>query len=545
MANEDKPGAPPPPSDASQSPPRASDAIAKDFHDATGQQPSGGRPIIQWKEGELSQMVDQAEDALMHAAHDHLFQRGQFIVRVVRKQAMSVRTFKRPSGGLGIVPVDSPYLVEQMTRAAQWEKFDTRTGDWRRINAPEKVAQTYLARSGHWKLPRLLGAISAPTLRPDGSLLQVPGYDQDTATWYDPCGLEFPAVPNKPTTRQATAALDTLLQAFDTIPFVAPSDASVAVALMLTSLVRRSLPSAPMGAITAPTPGSGKTLIADCISILATGVAAAAMQYAATDEESEKIALSVLMGGDPVVLIDNVERPLQGAWLCSILTSETHQGRILGRNEMMQVPTTTLFLATGNKLVIQGDLRTRALLCRIDPKHEKPEEREFKVELRDLFHRKRVELVTAGLTLMRAYLVGGEKSSVFRPWGRFEKWSQFCREPLMWLGLTDPCDSYNLIAQDDPERQEHMQMMAAWEATFGLAKKTTTREAIESVALDGNATLRDALLSVAQDRGGALSAKKLGHWLRAKDGRIVNGKMFRRAGETRDHVAQWEVVDAG
>jgi putative DNA primase/helicase len=103
------------------------------------------------------------------------------------------------------------------------------------------------------------------------------------------------------------------------------------------------------------------------------GCAGLAMQYPSTDEEAEKVALSVLMNGDPVVLIDNIERPLKGAWLCSILTSETHQGRMLGRNEMISVPTTTLFLATGNKLVIEGDLRTRALLCRIDPKHENPQ----------------------------------------------------------------------------------------------------------------------------------------------------------------------------
>jgi hypothetical protein len=73
-----------------------------------------------------------------------------------------------------------------------------------------------------------------------------------------------------------------------------------------------------------------------------------------------------------VVLIDNVERPLEGDTLCAVLTSEAYRQRVLGRTEMMSVPTTTLFLATGNHLVISGDLRTRALLCRIDPKVEHP-----------------------------------------------------------------------------------------------------------------------------------------------------------------------------
>ncbi len=475
----------------------------------------------------------------MHATHDVLFQRGPNVVRVVRRPAMSVRAYKQPAGGLAITAVDKNYLVEQLTRCAVWQRYDNRKQDWRQSNAPELVAQTYLARSGHWKLPRLMGVISAPTLRPDGTLLQTPGYDADTATWFDPCGVSFPVVPVKPSKAQVVDAADVLFKAVDTLPFVSTCDASVAVSLMLTSLVRRSLPSAPMGAITAPTPGSGKTLLGDCIAILATGISAPAMQFPNTDEEAEKVVLSVLMEGNPVVLIDNVERPLQGAWLCSILTSESHQGRMLGRNEMVSVPTTTLFLATGNKLVIQGDLRTRTLLCRIDPKHEKPEERAFKEDLRLQFTRQRPQLVAAALTLMRGYLAAGERASVFRPWGRFEAWSKFCREPLMWLGLSDPCESYDLIAQDDPERQEHVQLLTLW-ADFFSGEAKTAREVI-SAAVAGNATLHDCLTTMAADRGGTLSSKRLGNWLRQRADRIVDKRMFKLAGKDRNGVALWKV----
>lgn len=526
----------PPPDDPLK---QGHDALAAEFHDATGTAPTGGLPVIQWADGKLPAMVDAAEAALMLSAHDTLFQRGPAVVRVVRRQAMSVRAYKQPAGGLAITPVDKNYLVEQLTRCAHWERYDNRKESWRRVNAPELVAQTYLARSGHWKLPRLMGVISAPTLRPDGTLLQTPGYDEDTATWFDPCGVAFAPVPVKPTKKQVDDAADELFKAVDSLPFVSTCDASVAVSLMLTSLVRRSLPSAPMGAITAPTPGSGKTLLGDCIAILATGISAPAMQFPNTDEEAEKVVLSVLMEGNPVVLIDNVERPLQGAWLCSILTSEQHQGRMLGRNEMVSVPTTTLFLATGNKLVIQGDLRTRTLLCRIDPKHEKPEERAFKTDLRVEFTRSRPKLVAAALTLMRGYLAAGERASVFRPWGRFEQWSKFCREPLMWLGLSDPCESYDLIAQDDPERQEHVQLLSVWADHFS-GDARTAREVI-SAAMAGNGALQDALQQMAAERGGALSAKRLGHWLRARADRIVDGRMFVHAGKDRNGVALWKV----
>lgn len=543
MSNDQNNGTPAsPPSE----PDPGKDPLSAGFDEAYGkgvQTDGEARPVIQWKAGNLPDIVDQAEAALLRGGrHDVLFQRGPSVVRVTRRQAMSVRTFKRPAGGLSITQVDKPYMVEQLTRAARWQKWDGRKEDYVDTNAPELVASTYLSRSGHWRLPRLLAAISAPTLRPDGTVQQAPGYDEATASWYDPCGIEFPAVPEKPTRRQAEAAKNVLLESIESIPFEALTDASVAVSLMLTSLVRRSLPSAPMGAITAPTPGSGKTLLADCISILATGVAAASMSYPSSDEEAEKVALSLLMDGDPVVLIDNIERPLQGAWLCTVLTSETYQGRMLGRNEMISVPTTTLWLANGNKLVIQGDLRTRTLLCRIDPKHENPERREFKVDLREYFAKHRAKLVHAGLTLMRAYITGGERASVWRPWGRFEHWSRFCREPLMWMGWPDPCDSYHQIADEDPERIEHLQMLTAWTESF-KDRGATAKEAIEVSGGAGHELLRDMLHEIAKDRSGALSAKRLAGWLRNRAGRIVGGRMFEKAGETRADVSLWRVKE--
>jgi putative DNA primase/helicase len=497
------------------------------------------KPQIRWIAGELPRVVSEAEDALI-ATDQGLYQRGPLLVRVVRRDAMSVRNFERPAGSLGIVVVDRAYLVERMTRSAEWLRYDSRAEDWRRINAPEQAAVTFLARQGQWKLPRLLAAISAPTLRPDGTVLQQPGYDKRTATWYDPCGMQFPPVPDKPDKRAAALALDVLLKAFSTFPFAQEHDRSVAVALALTALVRRSLPSAPLGAISAPVMGSGKTLLADCVAILSTGVAAPAMQYPDTDEEASKTALAVLAEGDAVVLIDNVERPLQGDWLCSVLTSETFRARMLGRTEMMSVPTSTLFLATGNQLVIQGDLRTRALLCCIDPKIEKPEQREFKHDLREWITTHRTKLVVAGLTLMRAFICSGQSASEFvRPWGRFERWSEMVRAPLVWMGCADPCASLDALEADDPQRIEHLQIMAGWQREFGAGAQTA-RQAIDHAIQVVDKTFSEALSQVAADRGGGLSSRRLARWLTRFSGRIVGGRQFVKAGE-RDHVAMWKV----
>jgi hypothetical protein len=512
--------------------------------------PADELPEIRWQQGKLPEVIDQAEDALIKAG-ERIYQRAGFLVRVVRRDSPTVRNYKRPPGAFGILMIDQPHLIEILTRVARWMKWDSRSEAWRRVNAPEQAASTLLARSGHWKVDKLWSAISAPTLRPDGTILQKPGYDASMRAWYDPCGVEFPEIADSPTKEDAQTALAKLAKAFSTFPFederdqVVGRDQAVALAFALTALVRRSLPHAPLGAISAPAPGSGKTLLADCISILASGAAAPAMKYAETDEEAAKTALAVLMEGDAVVLIDNIERPLQGDWLCTILTSELFRQRMLGRTEMMSVPTTTLWLATGNQLVIAGDLRTRALLCRLDAKVEHPDQREFAHDLREWMTAHRPELVAAGLTVMRAFIASGQRpADVIKPMGRFERWSDMVRAPLVWLGCADPCESIKSLEQEDPERALHVQLMHAWREQFE-DRPQTAREAIDDATRQGlvgggPSVLEGALREIAQDRSGSINVRRLGKWMQSHAGRRADGMLIVKDGE-KDHVARWRV----
>ena len=105
------------------------------------------------------------------------------------------------------------------------------------------------------------------------------------------------------------------------------------------------------------------------------------------------------------------------------------------------MPTNATFLATGNNIVIQGDLTTRALVCALDPKCERPEEREFAVNLHEAVPARRGELVAAALTIPLAYLAAGAPPQRLAPFGRFEAWARWCRDPLVWLGEPDPCAS--------------------------------------------------------------------------------------------------------
>jgi hypothetical protein len=523
-----------------------------------GRRDEDRRPVIKWVQENLPDVVDEAEDALITSGL-RIYQRADMLVRVVRRDTPSVRHYKRwQPGSLGITVVDDAYLIEAMTRAARWRKWNAKAkerpgdpecppGTWVPIMAPERVATTYLARRGHWQVPRLWSAISSPTLRPDGTVLQKPGYDVDTQTWYDPCGIEFPEIPESPTRDDADAAFKVFADAFKTFPFDREVDRSVALALALTALVRRSLETAPLGGISATTPSSGKTLLADGINILATGVSAPAIKLAETDEEFAKVMLAVLADGNPLVLIDNVTRPLDSDTLCVVLTSEYYRARVLGRTEMMSVPTTTLFLATGNNLVVTGDMRTRALICRLDPKVEHPEQRQFDVVFREWMTRERPKLVAAGLTVMRAFITTGQRPrEQCEQWGRFEKWSDMVRAPLIWMGCQDPNDSLAELAKEDPERVELLRFLSVWEQNFG-ADGHTAAEAIARATHDlsfGLSTeakaLHELLVEICKDRDGKFNTRRLASWLGKRVGRIAEGRRIAR-GPGKDHTLTWKV----
>jgi hypothetical protein len=507
--------------------------------------PSEGVPRIQWRDGHLPEIVDQAEDALLAREDDRLYQRLGFLVRVVRKEMFSVRNYKRPPGVLGTVPVQAPYLTELFTRSAYWERWDSRKNDWRRVNAPKDVAATYLARNGQWKVPVLWSTVSAPTMRPDGSVMQTPGYDAAMRAYYDPGGIDYPKVPERPTLDEAKAALALLKKAVSTFPFEDAVDRAVALAMLLTTLVRRSLPSAPLFGVTAPSPESGKTLLADFAGILAMGTVCPAMKYADTDEEAAKVATAVLLEGDPLIMIDNVERMLQGDWLCTMLTSESYKGRVLGLSQMANLATNCTWVATGNHLLIGGDLRFRSLLCRLDAKMERPGERVFSRDFREWAVAHRPQLVAAGLTLMRAFVTSKHPArELCPPWGRFEHWTDMVRCPLIWLGEQDPCASLSALEQDDPERQEHLRILHAWWAR--IADRVVTARELVDVALDAsvgdpNWPFKELVQDISADRQGVLKPKRLSHWLRRHAGRRVSGYQLVKMPDNNDHTATWRV----
>ncbi|WP_424140281.1 hypothetical protein [Roseomonas chloroacetimidivorans] len=509
-------------------------------------------PVIRYVAGQLPEIVDQAEDALLKADLG-IYQRGAFIVRPGKVRVTVPR--KGEVDALRVLEVGVHALVEAMTTAADWERYDGRSETWVPIDAPAKVAETYRQRAGRWRLPVLTGVINAPTLRPDGTILARSGYDPATGLLLDLRGSTFPEIRENPTKAHADKALTALLDLISTFPFVSETDRSVALSALLTAVVRRSLPTAPMHAFTAPTAGSGKSKLVDIASVISTGREASVIAQGKDEVEMEKRLSSLLLAGDQIVAIDNCDLPVGGDMLCQMLTQPMVRMRILGKSETPELLTNSLVTATGNNLVLAGDMTRRALLCRIDPGVERPELREFDFDPVERAKQDRGLYVAAVLTILRAYFVAGRPEQK-KPLGSFGDWSRVVRDALLWLGQEDPTDSMDEARKSDPKLEALSAVLSGWREAIGttrLSVRKIIERAIsthiptaENGRVDFNAKpelrfpeFREALLAAAGD-GGVINGKRLGKWLMNHKDRIVDGYRIKQMPMI-DGTTTWQV----
>lgn len=497
--------------------------------------------LLEYKQERMAEILDFAEKQLIERGAT-VFQSGGRLVHPVRLEKLDTGEddgIRRPAGALLVRTIASYRLKEYLTTHVAF--FVTTMSGFKRIAAPLAVVSHLQAREDMWRFPVLNGIIETPTLRADGSLLQDEGYDFASGLWADFNGVEFPEVKSRPSRNDALTALKMLKELLAGFPFVTTSNGespsrSAALSAILTAVVRRSLHSAPLHASSAPTPGTGKTLLWDSVGQIATGRPIAAVSQGRTQEEDEKRFFAVLLEGAPLVLIDNVAHPIGGEAICTVLTESTYRGRILGESRTAEVKTNALWLATGNNLTFEGDITRRVIMAKMDAGMEHPETRAFDIDLKAYIPKYRPRLVAAALTILRAHLAAGlPGASNLEKFGSFDQWSDWVRGALVWLGEADPCLTRKFIEGDDPEREAAAALLAAIYGEWG-EKWFKVGELLDD---DVEETLSKAVMLATPP--GRDHRKLLGHYLQRQKGRIYGGLMLQDADNTHAKTKTYRV----
>jgi len=481
------------------------------------------RPLVQIAAGQLHRIAEEAEAHLI-AAKAPFYQRGNHLVRpvLVETPASRDRTTRTPK----LAMVNDVYMRLALAQHMRWEKFDMRCNDWITADPTKDIASTLNAKYGDWRFPAVTGVIGTQTMRWDGSLILTAGYDVRTGLiLMDPPDL--PEMAEKPGRYDALNALALLKELLIGFPLVGPGSLSVALSAFITPVVRAALDAVPMHVTTAPQAGSGKSYLFDISSAISLGQLCPVIAAGKTEDEMEKRLGAALMGGQPIISIDNVNGELGGELLCQAVERPLIRPRILGKSEIGEVQNRATFFATGNNIVLLDDMTRRALICSLDSGHENPELRMFGTKPAQTVLDERGPYIAACLTIVRAYHLAGMPGRL-TPLASFEAWSDMVRSALVWLGEDDPIITMEKARENDPTRVNFAGLVHAWSVEVGVGRNYE----ITAAGLVGNADegiqgvyryplLRDALHEIMPEK--RLNSKSLGRWLSRHENKISNG----------------------
>ena len=443
---------------------------------------------------------------------------------------MTETTLLRPLSTANII-----YLLNK--HAARFERYNGKLKKWVEIDPPATVA-AQMREKGKWDFPKVAGVITTPTLRRDGSILDRPGYDPATQLWYAPdSGLVVPKMISRPTRQVALQALKLFEDLLINFPFTTPLDRSIALAAILTAVLRGAFDVAPMFLLLAYEAGSGKSYLVDLISIIARGQVCPVITNVESNEEMEKRLGALILEGVPVISLDNCSEDIGGDLLCQITERRLIRIRILGKSEAPECEWRGVLFGTGNNVALLGDLARRGLISHLDPKVERPELREFDFDPIERVLKDRGAYIAAAITIARAYNAAGSPK-VCGALGSYGEWAKVVRAPLIWLGQADPVESMEKTREEDPVRGATRNLIGFWKEELVLGVGYSAIELINHVELkekvEGEAGLfgveelkhpefRDLLMLQAGTSKGEIETRRLGNWLMSVRGQIHDG----------------------
>lgn len=332
-------------------------------------------------------------------------------------------------GRAGIQRLTPAMVRNRLDRCANWMSTVTVKGvtTTKPVAPPKDVVDDLMALPSWPGVPALTGIVTAPVVSKEAVLLTSPGYHPSCCLYYHTTGLgELPD--SNPTAAAIDAAKRLLLdQLLGDFPFADDASKAHALALILEPFVRPLIDNpTPLYAIDAPCPGTGKTLLA----MLGTGVfvpnGASVMVEGRNEDEWRKRITSTLLGGPAHILIDNIKQPLHSGVLSGALTARVWEDRLLGYSENAALPVRCTWIATGNNLVLSDEIARRSVWIRLNADVERPWLREkFDIPHIALWAaQQRPQLIAASLTLIRAWLEGGQQQFTGQVPGSIDHWGR-------------------------------------------------------------------------------------------------------------------------
>lgn len=346
-------------------------------------------------------------------------------------------------------------------------------------------------------LPSVVRISRGPVVRGDGTIVTDNGYDAQTRVLVDMApdvrGLR---VPEHPTDEQIADAAKLLrddlfemdgTEGFDGWTFKTEADRTHALACLLTALLRSGFNLAPLFLADGLQRGVGKGELGQTVHLVVYGHEVTVKATPSSDAEMEKRITADLLAGVSMVQLDEVmddegKCRLNSPALTAAITAETWGSRLLGHSEPLSLPQDVTWFATGNNVEIPGDMIRRTIPIRLSSDRPKLDERDnFRRDLRSWVVENRRELLTAALTLVRAWYDRGQPEAP-RPLGvvTFTEWQRVVGGICHLAGFEGFLSTVlEMRARADSEvidNHEHLEWLEAAAITLPGAPRFTAKE---------------------------------------------------------------------
>lgn len=399
---------------------------------------------------------------LRRAFGGELFQRGGEIVRLeVVDNEVSWHVW------------GSDYLTGELNRATQWmTEYTDKEGRTalRRAVIPKTIVQQTIEairmRLDHVEGRSILPLIDPVTMAPTRLSR---GYCEQTRTYlYPQHDLDLDALAQVaqkvPSIKEAKDALSRLFDLYLDFPWQRKEHKLLAAAATFTAALRRSIDGpAPLFMVNANSKGVGKTKLAQAVLASIYGHLPQLSAVPERPEELKKMLDSLLLADSDYLVLDNIRGGIGDAQFDAFVTSDRQQSRILGKSKMFRAKNRVFLIGTGNNASLRADTDRRTLLMRLVTDLEHPEERKgFRYhDLAGEASTRATETWCDVLTILRAYhhhATAAQRDDLNqrgRNFGSFEVWTEWVRNPLMWLGeqVFEDAPTCDVVAMSSAEME--------------------------------------------------------------------------------------------
>lgn len=339
----------------------------------------------------------------------------------------------------------------------------------------------------------------------------------------------------------------------------ADKDGAYLLAAELLGTIRSSLSVAPGIHINGNMAGAGKSQAGELISLFANPTKVSAVGIPTRSEDFEKTLLSCLIPLPTVLHFDNLTKDIFTLpMLASVFTSEFIAGRILGQSSMVDVSTRTLIITNGNNIEPVGDMCRRMGTINLISKSEYGKVVEHIGEKPvPAMSAQRAKYISAALTIINAWIKAGKPKSDSQAISNFHEWQEYCCEPLIWLGESNPAQMLVENILEDINVDETRDFLELWFKVYGY-KEVTVSQIMGEIIFDSKGKVvqehnyntkmpvRDFLIREWQSfagNGHPIRNQNITHLLKTRYmNKIISGKKLIKTQNKTDHKLHFKLI---